>query len=417
MNAFAPVFDNPGLLKLELMLSGVRVSGEDVRGHDVDGVVTGHALFGSSGDIDLLLPGGTWASVPLIRGLVRDTPFILTQRAGRDVVSVKDAPDLSVAVEIRPPARVFDFKTKRGIPFGQFGTVHGPYMAVSPTNHCTFIDDDQRCGFCGVTPEGGARPPVDVDDIIEAIHRARDEHPVHIVYLSVGHLGTEDGGVAFIEPYIAGIKKHFDVLVAVDALPPQSNRWIDRTYAMGADAISYNLEIFDPKLFEQICPGPAQTIGRGRFLEALEYAATVFPSGGTACHLIVGMEDIASTRAGIDRLTDMGVLPVLPLYRPFKGRDMRHGAATVRNELNRATLSELNRHLYEAVQRAGISLHMVRDIAIVTTPLEARFFAETSSLWSNLSYRMMGSWWGRRTTAHLSDLRRALRVRHVPESA
>ena len=173
MSDFSPAFDNPGLLKLELMLKGIRVDSGDVRSHALDNVVTGHALFGSSGDIDLLLPGGTWASVPMIRGLMKTTPFVLRRHEGSFVVSLETNPSLMVRAEVRPPAKVFDFRTSMGVPFGQFGTVHGPYMALSPTNRCTFIDADERCGFCGVTPQAGARHPIPVDEVVEAIHRAQ----------------------------------------------------------------------------------------------------------------------------------------------------------------------------------------------------------------------------------------------------
>src|SRR5690606_33068281 len=140
------------------------------------------------------------------------------------------------------------------------GTVHGPYLALSPTNRCAFLTDRDRCRFCSVGQDAPTHAGLPVDDVVEAVRVARAGHPIDMVYLSVGDLGTRDGGVAFLEPYVAAIKKHFDVLVAVDALPPATDDWIDRTYAMGVDAVSYNLEIWDPHRFARICPGPARAI-------------------------------------------------------------------------------------------------------------------------------------------------------------
>jgi solute carrier family 13 (sodium-dependent dicarboxylate transporter), member 2/3/5 len=412
MNGLSHVLVNPGLLKLELMLHGIRLPMQPSLEHG--GAVTGHALFGSAGDVDLLLPKGTWASVPVMRGLVRQTPYELVQQGSEFYVTAKGS-EARTPVVIRPPSRVFSHRTSTGLPFGKFGTVHGPYMAISPTNRCSFLSTDDQCRFCGVGEEGSTHAPVPVDDVIEAIQIARSEHPIDMVYLSVGDLGTDDGGVLFLEPYVAAIKKHFDVLVAMDALPPSDNRWIDHAYAMGVDSVSYNLEIFDADRFERICPGPARTIGRERFLEALEYAATVFPSGGTTCHLIVGLEPLESTREGIDTLTAMGVLPILPLYRPFKGRDMRRDEAAEHFDMSREELIALHSHLYRAVRGHSISLNLVRDIAIVTTPLEGRFLAKDDGLLKSLQHKIMGTRWGRRTSAYMSDLRRALRVRYVEE--
>ena len=414
MSHTSQVIDNPGLLKLELMLHGIRLP--TARSLEHEGRVTGHALFGSAGDVDLLLAGDTWASVPVVRGLVQTTPYTLVEEDGALYVS-DDASSGRCSVQVRPPSQVFSFRTSTGLPFGKFGTVHGPYMAISPTNRCAFLNTRDQCRFCGVGEEDATHGPVPVDDVIEAIRIARSEHPIDMIYLSVGDLGTDDGGVRFLEPYVAEIKKHFDVLVAVDALPPSDNRWIDHAYAMGVDSVSYNLEIFDEERFHRICPGPARAIGRDRFLEALAYAATVFPSGGTTCHLIVGLEPIESTRAGIDTLTAMGVLPVLPLYRPFKGRDMRRDEATEHFDASRAELTALHKHLYDAARGRGISLNLVRDIAIVTTPLEGRFLAKNNGVFESLQNKLMGTRWGRRTSAYMSDLRRALRVRYVEEAS
>ncbi len=66
------------------------------------------------------------------------------------------------------------------------------------------------------------------------------------------------GGIAFLGPYIVGVRKHFDTFVAVQVHPPRTNDWIDRTYAMGVDALSYNLELFDAQLLMRHCVGRAR---------------------------------------------------------------------------------------------------------------------------------------------------------------
>ncbi|MGM0578508.1 MAG: radical SAM protein [Myxococcota bacterium] len=417
MGDFSQILANPGLLKLELMMRGLRVP-DEVRERlpgDRFGV-TGHALFGSAGDLDLVLPGGTWVSVPMMSGLAATTPYTLVAEAEGFAITTDTDGGARARVEVRPRSHFFQHRTSTGLPFGRVGTVHGPYLALSPTNRCTFLHDDLRCRFCGVGQDGLAtHDAVSVDDVLEAIRIARDEHHVGIVYLSVGHLATLDGGVRFLEPYVAAIKRHFDILVAVDALPPYQDSWIDRTYAMGVDAVSYNMEIFDPDRFRVVCPGPAREIGRERFLDALGYAATVFPSGGVACHLVVGLEPVSSTHAGIDTLTGMGVLPVLPMYRPFKGRDMRSDSDVELFPPSLEELVELHAHLYRAVRDRRLNPNLVRDIAVVTTPLDARFFARDDGFWGSLQHKVTGSRLGRRTSAVLSDLRRALRVKRVEE--
>ena len=376
---------------------------------------TDAGLFGSSQDVDLVLPGGTWVSVPLQTGRLSTSPYRLQGADGEHWIVSDEQPDARIPVTVRPPSNLMNYVTKSGVPFRSFGTVHGPYMALSPMDHCTFLNEGDRCGFCGIPPSDPDQSAVSVADVVEVVQRARDEHPVSLVVLSVGHLATEDGGVRSLEPYVAALKKHFDILVAIDALPPSVDMWIDRTYGMGADAVSYNLELFDPERFREVCPGVSREIGRDRFLDALSYAASVFPSGATTCHLMVGLEPVESTQRGIDELTSRGVMPVLPIYRPFKGRDLRLDSIARGFAPSGDELGALYAHLYRQVRRQGLNLHLVRDIAVVTTPAEARFFDRPDGILRRLEYELRGSRFGRQLSAQFSDLRRALRVRPVPE--
>ncbi|TNF30459.1 MAG: radical SAM protein [Deltaproteobacteria bacterium] len=414
MSVVDHVLKNPGLLKLELMRRGLRVAAEDLEAVRRSGAdASGHAVFGNTWDLDVVLPRDTWASVPVHPRLAARSPYLLVRDGAGHHHVTTEAPDAPrTPVTVKPPARFFEHTTSEGIPFGRIGTVHGPYLALSPTNRCAFLDGPDRCRFCGVAP-AGAHDALPVADVIEAVRVARGEHAVNMVHLSVGWLGGDDGGVALLEPYVAALKKHFDILVAIDTLPPRADAWIDRTYAMGADAVSYNLEIWDPARFERVCPGPARSLGRERFLDALGYATTVFPSGGVLCHLIVGLEPLASTRAGMTALAEAGVVPVLPVYRPFKGRDMRADGDIERFPPTLEELSELYRDLWSLVRRHKLGVHLVRDLATVTTPLEGRFFAGHDGLLRRIGHRLAGSRLGRRTSARLSDLRRALRVREV----
>lgn len=405
---------NLGLLKLDLMRRGAVIEpgaleSISARGYRVDGA----GPFGGADDVDLLLGQDTWVSVPLTAS-EESTPYRLRQADdGAYEVGCDESGGLAVPARLSPRSHVFEHATEKGIPFGRFGTVHGPYLALSPTNHCSFLGTRDQCRFCGVVAPPDEQAGLTVDDVLEAIRIARAEHPVNIVYLSIGHLASEDGGVAFLEPYVRAIKKHFDILVSVDALPPKDNSWIDRTYGMGVDSVSYNLEIYDEKLFATMCPGPARAIGRQRFLDALSYATTVFPSGGVTCHLIVGLEPLESTLTGIDELTKRGILPVLPVFRPFKGRDMRSVLDVERFEPSFEELVDVYSRLYDRVKEHKLSLNLVRDISIVTTPLDARFFGTPPTRIQSLFNRVMGMRFARRTSAYLSDMRRNLRVREV----
>lgn len=392
------------MLKIDLMLRGVRLD------DDVSGVVP---LKGKTGlGVDIVLPRSTLVNVPCDEWFTRDSPYLLTGIDGRYVITDGSA---EVAVTIVPPPKFYEQSTTTGVLFSDIAVVHGSYVLITPSSRCDFFDDNLECAYCasGLGGAGGSEESVyTVDEVVETVKAVLTEGTCEIIYLSIGSGSGDDGGVEFLTPYIRAIKKHFNCLVAVEALPPKDNAWIDHTYAAGADSVLYNFEIFDEELFRAICPGRAKMIGRARYVEALAHAVKIFPNGTVASHLIVGLEPPGSTTKGIDFLTQMGVVPILPIYRPSKGKALRLEPLTAE------IIIPIYRHLARAVVDNNVNMHWVRDISVVTTPIESRLIEGgkpvgfVRSILENFYKTRLGlkAAWG------LSTLRRKLRVREVDTS-
>src|SRR3990170_982043 len=323
--------NNIVMLKIDLMLRGVRL---DESAADLALPFKGRAGSG----IDLALPQGTLVNVPCGE-FTKDSPYRLVKRKNGSLI-ITDGED------------------------------EGPVRLVPKPR---FFENKVECRYCagnfdlGADGSGKDSRVFTVDEVLETVSEVLKEPRVGIIYHSIGWSEGDDGGVAFLEQYVRAIKKHFNCIVAVEALPPKTNRWIDDTYAMGVDSLLYNLEIFDKELFELICPGRARAIGRQRYIEALKYAGSVFPSGTVASHLIVGLEPPGSTCQGVDFLTSIGVVPILPIYRPQSGRSLRI------EPLDAEIIIPVYRHLYKAVRSNKINMNWVRDISLVTTPIEGKF--------------------------------------------
>jgi hypothetical protein len=402
--------ENPGYLKLDLMLRGVRVSPGAVE--STERLARLSCDFAALADLDLVLPGETWVSVPFRDPFAARSPYKLLRGPGGFELARGEA---RLPVEVVPPPAFYEKRTASGVPLAEIGVLRGGFLALAPFKTCHLIEVGRACAFCSAVPPEGlraeARAPRTVDDVVEAVRAAVEERPVEIVYLSFGMTEADDRGIALLEPYIRAIKRSFDVLVGVDIVPPRTDAWIDRTYAMGVDTLAYNLEVFGPEHFERLCPGLAREVGRERYLEALTYATTVFPRGAVTSNLIVGLEPPLSTMLGIDRLAEIGVVPVLPLYRPFKGIDLRSGEVPPVEDL-----AAIYGHLYETLKRRKLPGKWVRNVSVGTTPLEARFFVGEEARLQVMLRGFFGTRFGSRLGARLSDLRRSLRVKEVRES-
>lgn len=385
--------DNPGSLKIDLMLRGIRVD---------DPVVKAWAC-GCSG-IDILLPQNTLVNIPCREQFTLNSPYDIKRR-GEDYFITDGKAEVQVQLVPRP--EFYNKKTSTGIPFTDIAASHGSYAVITPSPRCDFFNRSVECKYCAgnFDVKGANNTVYSVEEILETVDAILKDKPSYIIYLSIGFSESDDGGIGFLKPYIQAIKKNFNCLVAVEALPPKDNRYIDETYALGADSVLYNVEIFDPELFEVICPGRAKLIGRKRYLEALKYAAGVFPSGTVASHLIVGLEPPGSTCMGIDFLTEAGVVPILPIYRPSAGKALRI------EPLTSEIIIPVYKHLYKAVKKNKINLNWVRDLSMVTTPMEVKDLVGDTEPGNSFMENFYKTKLGHKAAWGLSTLRRKLRVK------
>lgn len=408
MSTAAPSSPNPGLLKLELTVKGMRLD-EAARRHPH--VLRPPQLAAElAHGIELVLPEKVLVSVAIDEGNQTDSPFLLSEQ-GDEFTLQRNGGRLSV--RLVPWPNFYRLSTSHGRPMWQVGVVYGGFIAINPASACGYSLRGAPCRFCrsgsGIALEEGF--PMSVHEVIEVVRAAFAEGAVEFVYFNLPYVGSEDAGIEFLEPYIRAVKRHFDTLVAVQMHPPKSNRWIDRTYAMGVDALSYAVEIYNDDILARRCAGRVRYIGRERYYEALQYAATILPNGTVWSDLVVGLEPIESTIRGIDTLTGIRVLPVLSLFRPLDESQLRGHRLPAIEEV-----VPVYAHLFHAVRSARINMGWVRDLSFAITPLEARFFAGNDTRVSPTMQQFYRSKLGTLAARSLSRLRRRLRVRRVSDS-
>jgi hypothetical protein len=346
---------NPIELKIALGMRGARLDA------GLRALVDAAPDTGRRG-LQLQLPDEVRVLVPVDDATAASTPYAVVAENGRAFV-VDDARP-RIEVHPQPAPRFYARRTASGRPMWQIATVQGSHLLVNPASLCGFSTLGAPCSFCreGARPLGERERAASIADVVEVVRAAFEEGAAEFVLFNSSVYDADDGGIAFLSPYIVGVRKHFDTFVAVQVHPPRTNDWIDRTYAMGVDALSYNLELFDPDVLGRHCIGRVRYVGRERYLEALAYAASVFPSGTVWTDLVLGLEPAEATTAGIDALAAVGVLPVLAIHHP--------GPDTI----PQATLDEATAvvaHLDRTVRARNLSVTWVRDLVLGVTPLDA----------------------------------------------
>jgi hypothetical protein len=385
---------HPLELKVALATRGARL---DPAARDQVALRSGGGLA-----VELALADGISVGVPVDEAHAATSPFELVPEGRGVLIRRRDASVEPIVASTVPYPRFAGRKTSRGTPMARVAHRIGRHVVVHPGAACGFSVRGTPCAFC----LEGARPPAErdaapVSDVLEVVRAARDEGGCEVVYFNSGVFDADDGGMGFLAPYVEAVRRHFDVLIATQVHPPRTLRWVDRAYALGVDALSYNLEVFDETHLQRHCVGRARYIGRERYLDALRYAATVFPSGTVWTELVVGLEPAASTRAGIDALAAMGVVPVLGFA----------GAV-----LDPDDVAPLLAQLYRAVKEQGTPMTWVRDLLGGITPLEARHFAGDGSR-LGVTDALVRSRLGGLAARGLARVRRRLRVRPAVDAA
>ena len=382
---------NLALLKLQLLFHGIRAEKN-----------LPSPLTNPFGLVHLVLPEKVPVSVHLNTNGA-PSPFVLRQDAGRFYLDIagKD----SVPVHWTPPLASYQKRTSSGLLVSDILTVHGDFIAVHPSHPCRFGQSGLSCRYCGSSKELSQHPPFTPRDLVEAVQLVVEEKRCDVVTLSSGHVETGDGGVERMEKWVNEIRKHLNVLISLDLVPPDSDHWIDKTYAMGVDALYYDSDFFNPS---DELPREFQK-HKARQLEALGYAAKIFPTGAVLSHLVVGLEPLEETLRSIDLLIDRGVVPVLAYFPPYDGSNLR-----TRWTATPEQVTHIYAHLYERLVRTRINPHWVQQYDVVLTSLEGRFLSNESPRYHLKLKNFYETRVGRAVRFGLASLRRHLRVREVP---
>jgi hypothetical protein len=171
-----------------------------------------------------------------------------------------------------------------------------------------------RCKFCGLEDK---RKNIKPDDYAKLVELAYVENDKIRVSLTSGNTNSPQKGIENYLDYVKAIKDRVPkIQIEVEASPPSDFTILDSLKLAGMKSISLNIEVFDDKLRNEVCPGKA-SISKTTYLNALEYSNQV--GLATYSALIVGLEPPSSTLRGVEKLAEIGTM-VNPLpFKPMEG--------------------------------------------------------------------------------------------------
>lgn len=362
-------------LEIDLFCRGLRVPDDAVL-EGARGVRRTRAGLGSG--LELAIPTGSWLkpeiwmNAPVAEPFAQASPYVL-RGGGSPGHQVLDERHHQVYdVRLPPQPLWYDRPTSRGVLMSRIGVLQGTYLGIYINPVCEFWGSSLNCRFCTTGQNVGEAESAakTIEDVVDTCRAAKEESGVTFVHLNGGFQGGH--ALAFAEPFVRAIKEDVGLLVGVQLAPERTLSQYDRLIELGVDHFSFCIELLDPKWFAEICPGKARTLGQELFFQAMEYCAARLPRGAVSGEIIAGIEPIANTIAGIERIARIGAFPTVCIFRPTVASQMAAWPPPAYADMRTVMAAA-----YDACRRHRIPIGLAPNIevSLVVNPDDAAFLA------------------------------------------
>ncbi|MDQ1710818.1 MAG: hypothetical protein QOE45_268 [Frankiaceae bacterium] len=268
------------------------------------------ADYASTSGVILELEDDVWVNAPIglyNSNFVQEPSHVLDVEEAALVVRGRD---VQSAARFWLPPDYHDESDDMGDPFTSYAFTHSDRVRISPIEGCAVA-----CKFCNLPYEFRYRRK-SVDGLAGSVARAlADEtQPAYHVLISGGTPHDEDFGYVR-EVYESVITRFAGIDVDIMMVPLAGlldAAWLDE---LGVAELSINIEIFSQPLARRVMRWKAD-LGLDHYLAFLAAAAEVMGAPRVRSMLLVGVEPMDQTLAGVRAIAERGCVPVLSPFRP-----------------------------------------------------------------------------------------------------
>jgi len=392
----------PVELEIELFCRGMRLDATCFSNPDAHRINRTRAGLGSGLEIVIpARPKPIWVNVPVVEAFAQQSPFALQLENGAfRIIDSRDKAEYPV--QLPPAPDWYSRQTSTGIEMRRIGVLQGNYLGIYVSNRCLYWSwtPSLACKFCTTGENVGfaEESHKSVTDVVEVARAARQESNSIFTHFNTGYHYEDRAdrevihGLRQCEPFVRAVREQVGGFIGVQAVPVKraSFHEYDALIEAGVDHFSFCYEFEDPEVFARICPGKAKTIGQHAFFNAMEFTSQRLGKGRVSGEIIAGVEPIAATKRGIDRIVNAGAFPTVCIFRPTIDSEMQDVPPP-----DPEAMKEVFAYLYEACRRASIPIGILPiEVSLVVQPEEAGAlvepsFGKTMYTWTNRALRQM----------------------------
>lgn len=234
-------------------------------------------------------------------------------------------------------------------PISQFIRLHNQHsIFATPVRECIFGAIGKACTFC--TYDMSKPRPLPPAVFVEMLRRVIDETGPDVeLALGAATPSLTDHGVEYFSMIIEQVWHEFHIPASVEMVPPKNLNDLDRLIDAGIKSLVMSIEVWDDNIREDVCPGKS-VIEKADYIAAWTKGLAALGRGQVSSVLLVGLEPENSTKAGIDYMIGLGVIPTLIPFRPYDAAKLRGHQLTDHHQYLRCSS-----HCSNQLAAAGLS--------------------------------------------------------------
>lgn len=241
------------------------------------------------------------------------SPFDLRLLDGNLTLFFFETPVSTVSICYESPLN--QEKTESGVYYSSVAFLATDRLRINYRPICYFKRVGKECAFCNLPKQNQDYREADIQEIIDTY--LRREKFRHI--LIGGGSADPDSNFQEIIRLAHFLRERTSKPLYLMSLPPQNPSYVKNLYEAGISEMAFNIEIFDRALASRYMPGKG-IIPLERYISALTEAVSLMGrQGNVRSMLIVGFDPKETLLEGIRNLCEIGVQPMLSVFRPMPG--------------------------------------------------------------------------------------------------
>lgn len=210
----------------------------------------------------------------------------------------------------------------------QVGPLYGSRYILSYflRGKCYYFAIDKACKFCSLNPtrknlgsknQDYVKPEI-AREVAQLAFSSPSGRDIRYVNYCSGNDKDNDRGVQHFTDVVKAVSQVSpdNVRHHVITMPPDTLSLLGDLKQAGAGTVNFAIEVFDSKLFTEVCSGKDSLYGRDKLFDAIREGVRVFGKGKTFYNFVGGIESVKSVIEGFKTFARIGAAPSVNVFHP-----------------------------------------------------------------------------------------------------